>query len=262
MQGGKGSGLGLSFCKTIVELHGGEIGVNSIKGHGTTFKFIIPIKQYEKHTLDTKLATHGSQYISPNHRRTKLPFTSVLVVDDSPTNRKLLKQLLLLFSFDVCEADDGQKAVDIVQQDVDRIKIVFLDNHMPIMDGLVAAQELRKCKYNNLIFGLTGNTFKEDIDSFLEAGANFVFAKPFTKQKVRKIYEFVKYSSCNVGTVVLKETNEGLLFPDEINANLISRSNTGIGIGIDPSNLNINISTDVVPQIDICEYNISGKNIE
>lgn len=227
LQGEKGSGLGLSFCKTIVELHGGEIGVHSLEGQGTTFKFVIPIQQYKRSQVVENKVSSGSYNYEPSS-------ISVLIVDDSSMNRKLLKDLMKLFSFDVHEAENGSMAVELVRRDVEKYKIVFLDNIMPVMNGIEAAEEMRKFKYKNIIFGLTGNSLEEDKNAFLAAGVNYVFTKPITKDKIKNIAEFVREHLCSIGTAILKESEDGLLIHEDVTNHILRPATPGYGISYDP----------------------------
>ena len=107
----------------------------------------------------------------------------VLIVDDTTMNRKMLKRL---FSqrFEECdEAGDGQQAVDMVKKAIasgTNYDIITLDYQMPVMDGVTAANQIRKLGYEGQIIGVTGNAMFEDVSSFLLNGANIVLSKPLS----------------------------------------------------------------------------------
>ena len=118
----------------------------------------------------------------------KLP--RVLIVDDAKSNRKMLCRVLRSRCSVIVEADDGQKAVDIVKQSMvasagplssssPLFDLILMDFVMPVMDGPTAIMEIRKLGYIGLIFGLTGNVLDSDKDLMIANGANFVLTKPF-----------------------------------------------------------------------------------
>ena len=114
----------------------------------------------------------------------------VLVVDDASSNRKMLCRVLRSRCSLMVEADNGQKAVDIVRQsmfDCDQLStstnttfdLILMDFVMPVMDGPTAIKEIRDLGYKGVIFGLTGNVLESDKELMLTRGADFVLTKPF-----------------------------------------------------------------------------------
>ena len=127
-----GSGLGLSICAEIVKLMRGEIGVVSQPGHGSTFWFDIPVE-----TTTAPIITASVEDLQPvSHDGCK-----VLVVDDHPVNRELIRLLLASSGLDFYEACDGRAAVEICDQI--QFDLIFMDIQMPVMDGLIATRHLR-----------------------------------------------------------------------------------------------------------------------
>ena len=115
----------------------------------------------------------------------------VLVVDDSALNRKMLVRLLSEHS-DLCqEAENGQRAVEMITESMQPGKIPFdaviMDFIMPIMAGPEAIRKIKKLGFNGRIVGLTGNVFKEDVETFTEAGAEKVLFKPIGFDQLREI---------------------------------------------------------------------------
>lgn len=129
------------------------------------------------------------------------------VVDDSITNRKLLKKILENFNFEVSTADDGDVLVKNIINDVDGViqckyDVIFLDNFMPRLTGVQAIKILREHGYDGVVIGVTGNILKEDILEFLSAGCDEVLGKPVTISILDEILKsFQIYSDSFVDTL-------------------------------------------------------------
>jgi CheY-like chemotaxis protein len=132
----------------------------------------------------------------------------VLLVDDTPSNSRMLKMLLEKRGF-VCDlAEDGAVAVEMVKDNVAErgmmqdkaeasrhaYKLIFMDHQMPVMDGLEATQTLRTaCNVSAIIVGCTGNTDERDQAAFVAAGADYVLPKPVRLADVDKLVEYCRY---------------------------------------------------------------------
>ena len=175
LQAGGGSGLGLSIAKAIAEQHGGSLECSSGGiGCGTTFTLalntIVSDDQNDTQLLfDDKDSECGDQ----------LPSLCILVVDDVGSNRRLLGRMLRNRGHTVEEANDGQVAVSMVEEDPSRYDLILMDHQMPTMSGPDAAHAIKQIGgVTAKIVGVTGNLLPEDIHHFEERGADFVLPKP------------------------------------------------------------------------------------
>lgn len=171
-----GSGLGLTIVKSIVELHGGKLDVDSVPGQGSTFSFTIPYMPAA--TVDPTPA------LPPDHPLPKM--MHVLVVDDNNMNRRVLEMILLKINTTFHSATNGIEALHLVEEhDFD---MVFTDIQMPEMDGLTLARNIRQLKDRDKaglpIIAITGNAVKEDLDRYLDAGINSYILKPFREKEI------------------------------------------------------------------------------
>ena len=167
-----GAGLGLSISKQLVELMGGQIGVDSTKDIGSSFWFTICYQPAKRAVEATDRRVALDRWVASRPLK-------ILVAEDNKVNQYLIRALLNKLHHSVEIAKDGQCAIDLLNaQDFD---IIFMDIRMPVMDGLEATASIRATngpKFNIPIIALTADISVGNIREYTSAGMNDVCSKP------------------------------------------------------------------------------------
>lgn len=167
----RGTGLGLTICKNLVEMQHGTLSVSSKEGIGSTFYFVIPYKKGR----ETDMLSEENGIIDQETLKDK----KVLLVDDDNFNRLLGKTLLEKFncSFDI--AVNGKEAKTKLNRS--KYDIVLLDMHMPEVSGIEVAKYIRDEKYDTTtkILAVTAAVLKREIVAYYNAGIDDFIIKPF-----------------------------------------------------------------------------------
>lgn len=145
----------------------------------------ITLSRFKSIFTDNKsdnIDTHKSSDIS---QKAVLKGT-ILVVEDNPVNQKLLVIFLEKAGFNVTVASNGQEAVDIINHNKN-FDVIFMDIHMPVMDGVTATKLIREMGVDLPIIALTANVIKEDVDKFIASGMSDYIAKPINFDKLQEI---------------------------------------------------------------------------
>jgi CheY-like chemotaxis protein len=139
----------------------------------------------------------SSQRSLSSNIKTDKDITNIMVIDDSNTSRKLMTKLInnTFNNIKIYDAIDGLDAlvkfIKFSDNDIP-ISMVLVDNVMPNLTGELLSKILRSFGFNGLIIGITANGVKDDIQSFKNNGADYVFIKPFTKNNLLSLNDFIK----------------------------------------------------------------------
>jgi len=173
-----------------VDLHGGQIGVQSESGKGSMFYVeldVVPNYSFSSNdALEDDIIAGKTLKRSSRSSVNECSFLNtirILVVDDSAVNRKLLCRMLVPRVGAVSQAENGHEAVAKVRESLNcgtPFDIIFMDAVMPEMCGEDATALIRNMGYSGLIVFITGSAVPEDADRFIAAGANKVVVKPCT----------------------------------------------------------------------------------
>ncbi|HXQ15249.1 MAG TPA: ATP-binding protein [Caulobacteraceae bacterium] len=170
-----GSGLGLAICKGLVEMMGGEIGLQSLPRHGSTFWFTVPAAPVASVATSTPNGAAGGD-IPPDFEARPL---SILLVDDVAVNRELICAMLAPFDLAVTAASGGAEAVETAcAQPFD---LILMDLQMPGMDGMAATRAIRANSDVNRatpILAISANVLASQVEAARQAGMNDHIAKP------------------------------------------------------------------------------------
>jgi len=168
-----GTGLGLAICRELIELMGGEIGAKDHDQPGACFWIEIPAAP--------ACPLEASAPEAP--AETSALAGRVLIVDDHPVNRELVRLLLSGPQVTTMEAENGKVAIEKASHE--RFDLILMDVNMPVMDGLVAASAIRaSCPLNadTPIVALTAQTGAEIEQKCCDAGMDAVLAKPIARR--------------------------------------------------------------------------------
>jgi CheY-like chemotaxis protein/anti-sigma regulatory factor (Ser/Thr protein kinase) len=175
-----GSGLGLAISKRLVEMMGGEIGVESTPGKGSTFWILLNLPRADEQVHSPKDAPVA---VSPASAR-------LLLVEDVEINREIACAILRSIGYRIDAVSSGAEAIAAVQSS--RYDLVLMDIQMPGMDGLTATRIIRALPddvANIPIVAMTANVLPKQIESFRSAGMNDHIGKPFKRDELRATIE-------------------------------------------------------------------------
>ena len=181
----QGTGLGLSISRTIIKKLGGEIGVFSEYGKGSTFWFTLPVKPFDflplqQRTEDVSetVEFNETEYDAGAVRRT------ILIAEDMDDNY-LLYKIYLEKHYDLIRATNGEEAVSkYLECNPD---IILMDIGMPVVDGYQATDAIRQLSSDIPIVAVTAFAYDEDRRKVMSRGFNGYLSKPLNKDELLKM---------------------------------------------------------------------------
>jgi nitrogen-specific signal transduction histidine kinase/CheY-like chemotaxis protein len=175
-----GRGMGLAAIRGIAENHGGEVGVVSRPGEGATFSVLLPASPERRKSV--RSAAAGPRPASGR----------ILLADDEPDVRAVVRAMLESLGYKVAEARDGREAVEIFRQRHAEIDLVLLDQRMPRMTGEAALAEMREIASGVRAILTSGYDESGRIHEIVAAGFGCFLQKPFRRQELgEKIAELL-----------------------------------------------------------------------
>lgn len=171
-----GSGLGLSITRQFVELMGGKIKVKSQPEVGTVFTV----------KLDLAVAkTNALADINKEHETSNYSGLKVLAVDDNKLNLVILAKMLDNLGVHVHQSFDGKGAIDLIQKN--NYDLVFMDVHMPGMDGFETTRQIKSLKRETVVLGLSADATQDSVQEGMRVGMSDYLTKPIDKTKLHKV---------------------------------------------------------------------------
>ena len=180
-----GTGLGLTISRELCQLMGGQIGVASRVGEGSRFWILVPLRRAEPLPAGPPADAPGG-LAPPGAQRPAWPGTRVLVVEDNPVNQEVARTLLERHGLQVDVAGDGVVAVTLAQGEAYRL--ILMDMHMPLMDGLEATRRIRRLPLHQHtpILAMTANVQEEDRQRCRAAGMDAHLGKPIDSTELQR----------------------------------------------------------------------------
>jgi PAS domain S-box-containing protein len=180
-----GSGLGLSICRALVDMMGGELQAVSTPGRGSAFRIELPLPR------SAPVAIDGDGEDDSAALAARLASLCVLLAEDHPINRRVVEFILAPFGVRLTMVEDGVQALAAFQ--AGGYDLVLMDMQMPVMDGLTATRAIRAHEAEmgqgarTPVVMLSANAMRQHIDEALAAGADQHIAKPVTAASLLEV---------------------------------------------------------------------------
>ena len=184
-----GTGLGLSVCKSLVDLMEGYIHVESRVGVGTTFRVLLPLPTIDENKYETWQDSNDLTLTEPSHERAG----HILLVEDDAVNAIIAKKALTNSGHKVTHVTDGQQAIEAFALFPNRYDVILMDHHMPILDGVQATIKLHEL-YDPQdlppIIALTANAMDGEREKYLKVGMQDYCTKPFKQEQLNALVQY------------------------------------------------------------------------
>jgi signal transduction histidine kinase len=190
-----GSGLGLAICRKLVGLMDGTIGFENRSTGGTTFSFELALPRALLNGPTGGLTTTSKKSPPITAKPESQPPLCILLVEDNPTNQKVVQSILKRLDQKADLANNGLEAIRAVKNK--RYDLILMDVHMPEMDGFNATRQIRQKEFDGhrpKIVALTADVLKGEREKCLDCGMDDYATKPVKIEVLRKIIESIPNS--------------------------------------------------------------------
>jgi signal transduction histidine kinase/DNA-binding response OmpR family regulator len=198
-----GTGLGLPISKNLVELMGGKLSVESAPGIGSKFSFTLEFELSGK-----KSGNREREQDSPRLLRRPSFSGRILICEDNTMNQDLIRDHLLRLGLEVDIRENGRDGLEAVRVSMEGGRpydLIFMDIHMPLMDGLEASSEIKRLGCPSPVVALTANVLTQDTDIYYRYGIVDHLGKPFTS---RELWDCLsKYLNSSAGRATPPQEN-------------------------------------------------------
>ena len=179
-----GTGLGLPIIKSMIELMGGSIQVESRQGIGTKFTIDLSFD------IALKEEVYGSEDTIESSAIHTIKGKRILLVEDNELNAEIAKTVLEDVGALITRAENGQQALELFKEKpAGTFDVILMDLMMPVMDGYTATRKIRELERSDAktvpIIAMTANAFQEDAEKCIAVGMNAHLAKPLDIEKVK-----------------------------------------------------------------------------
>ena len=180
-----GTGLGLPIIKSMIELMGGSIQVESRQGIGTKFTIDLSFD------IALKEEVYGSEDTIESSAIHTIKGKRILLVEDNELNAGIAKTVLEDVGALITRAENGQQALELFKEKpAGTFDVILMDLMMPVMDGYTATRKIRELERSDAktvpIIAMTANAFQEDAEKCIAVGMNAHLAKPLDIEKMKK----------------------------------------------------------------------------
>ncbi len=185
-----GTGLGLPIIKSMIELMGGSIQVESRQGIGTKFTIDLSFD------IALKEEVYGSEDTIESSAIHTIKGKRILLVEDNELNAEIAKTVLEDIGALITRAENGQQALELFKEKpAETFDVILMDLMMPVMDGYTATRKIRELERSDAktvpIIAMTANAFQEDAEKCIAVGMNAHLAKPLDIEKMKKTIKSV-----------------------------------------------------------------------
>jgi CheY-like chemotaxis protein len=178
-----GTGLGLSITKNLIELMGGKLNVESTVGLGSKFSFSLIFD-----TIDISAETNDHKITRTTWLEKPVFEGEILVCEDNTMNQRVIREYLARVGLKTVIAENGKDGVEIVHSRKEKnekpFDLIFMDIHMPVMDGLEAALKINELQTGTPIVAMTADIMSNDKELYRQNGMPDHMGKPFTSQEL------------------------------------------------------------------------------